>query len=320
VRRFLSNIADSQKIDHPQLAKIYEVGQDDPFFVLRKWIKGENLNSRLQKSQRLTPEEAVAFLLQIISPLQEAYQGGIVHKNLKTSNVIITPDNIVNVIDFSLPPTISHYLSPEQCKGRKSDVRSDIYSLGIIYYQCLAGKLPFADGTSKEIMTAHLHQPPPNLLEICPQLSPEFADLSNKMLQKKEENRYRDYKELIEAAKNVLKLDNAAKKEPGEMTLELTAENGEDGERDAVLIPQVIGVEDIFAAEPEPSQKHHVTERVLKRIEDKVEIGETRLFTDTQKLLSANAPLTEELKKTLEQMADLTPFLKKRSLSVRRTQ
>lgn len=177
-----SNVA--RQIEHPYVAKIYQVDYQPRPFMIREWIKGDSLEERLKEGV-LQPIEATNLVISIALGLQSAYNYNVRHKNLKPTNVILTGAEI-KLVDFMLPPTEAYYIAPEQFEGKKSDIRSDIYALGVIYYKSLTGQLPFA-GNFREIG------------QVAPEIKCELAglpaflkDVFNKALARNPDQRYQD--------------------------------------------------------------------------------------------------------------------------------
>lgn len=193
LRKFIQLLKSLGVNDSLNFAGIHEIGQAQHLYIIREYIEGTPLHPK-----SLTNFLAITNLIvEIAMSLSDLEKIGSVHKNLKPSNIIIRDDGHVSLVDVSLPPTVSFYLSPEQCQGKPSDIRSDIYALGIIYYQCLAGRLPFISASGKEIMQMHIHNKPANILEVCPNLPRNTGQIISKMLQKDPAERYQSFDDVI---------------------------------------------------------------------------------------------------------------------------
>lgn len=138
-RHLLSQLKKIENFRHENVADIYKVDVENQI-ILREFIVGETLESLLYKKS-LRWDEASIILWDVVHGLQALYNQGLLHKNLKPCNIILADNNHAKIVDFYLPPTVSTYLAPEQKQRKKSDLRADIYSLGLIYYQCLGGNL-----------------------------------------------------------------------------------------------------------------------------------------------------------------------------------
>lgn len=193
LRKFIHLLKSLGINDTLNFAGIHEIGQAEHLYMIREYIEGTPLQPK-----SLTNFLAITNLIvEIAMSLSDLEKIGSVHKNLKPSNIIIREDGHVSLVDVSLPPTVSFYLSPEQCQGKPSDIRSDIYALGIIYYQCLAGRLPFVSSSGKEIMQMHINNKPANILQVCPNLPRNTGQIIAKMLQKDPAARYQSFDDVI---------------------------------------------------------------------------------------------------------------------------
>ncbi len=193
-KRLLREAKAAAAIDHPYICKIYEAGETGgELFIAMEYVEGQDLYERLRKG-RLPIDEALRIGLEIVDGLARAHEGGVVHRDLKPSNIMLTPDGHVKIVDFGLArmvptdqsPTLSGpgltangamigtmiYMSPEQIQGEQADARSDVFTLGIILFEMLAGRHPFLRKTYVETATAILREDPPPLgqfVEGCPE-------------------------------------------------------------------------------------------------------------------------------------------------------
>jgi serine/threonine-protein kinase len=200
-------------LSHPNICSIYDVGQHHGLdYMVFEYIEGETL-SKLLASNPITTDEVKDIGIQICEALQEAHSKGIIHRDLKPSNIIITPQNRVKVLDFGLAKLITplaessdteksnpgilfgtvQYMSPEQALGRDVDQRTDIFSLGIVFYQMCSATLPFSGSTTGEILNSVIHSDPaPN--ESIPV---DLQTVILKCLEKSPQNRYQSVNELL---------------------------------------------------------------------------------------------------------------------------
>ena len=140
---FFAGIKKLKPIKHPNIARVYQVGDPQHPFLLRELVLGTSLEERISQKRRLASVTATQIVLEVARGLSAGYPFGIVYKNLKPGNIILQPDESVRLVDLSLPPTTPAYIAPEIWTRQRSDVRADIYALGIIYYQLLTGEVPF---------------------------------------------------------------------------------------------------------------------------------------------------------------------------------
>ena len=216
LKKFLQSALAAREISQLNFARIWEVGDESKFWVIRELATGISLQHHVEQQQRLSPTQATQILLQLCAGLQPGRRLDLAHKNLKPANVIWEHGQ-VKIVDFSLPPTSPYYLSPEQCEGKKSDTRSDIYALGAIYHFCLSGRPPYAEGSPKDVMECHLNDKLVDIRKFCPTASEELAKLIEKMLAKKPDDRPQEYQELTPLLEKIL-----ADAKQSEITQELT--------------------------------------------------------------------------------------------------
>jgi tRNA A-37 threonylcarbamoyl transferase component Bud32/tetratricopeptide (TPR) repeat protein len=222
--RLLKEAKAAASLDHPFICKIYEAGEAarKVFFVM-EYVEGRDLRQRLEDGS-LPLKDSLQMSLEIAEALEEAHNKGIVHRDLKPSNIMITPQGHIKVMDFGLAKHVVHegeaditktltqtsltgqgaivgtvaYMSPEQARGETIDVRSDIFSLGIIIYEMTTGKYPFSKSSPLETLTSILRDatPPPNIKPKM--MNPMLTPILRKALAKEVGNRYQTIKELIE--------------------------------------------------------------------------------------------------------------------------
>jgi len=175
-------------LNHPHIVTVYNYGalDDGVLYLAMEHLDGRDLERAIIESQRLSAARAVHIARQICDALGEAHARGVVHRDLKPSNVMLVTrgrdDEFVKVLDFGIAKVrgvaLTHsgmvfgtpeYMSPEQLRGRELDGRSDLYALGVVLFEMLSGRLPFAVTTPEQLMTAHLEALPPSLSEVAPE-------------------------------------------------------------------------------------------------------------------------------------------------------
>lgn len=199
--RFRAEAQFSARLSHPGIAQVYDFGeQDDLAFLVMELVRGEPLSAILERTGRLTPEVTLDLMSQAARALQTAHDAGIVHRDIKPGNLMITSDGRVKITDFGIARAqqsntltqtgmvmgTAQYVSPEQASGKTVTAASDIYSLGVVAYECLAGAPPFTAEQPIAIALAHVRDTPPELPEDVPQ---PMADLVMQTLAKDPEMR-----------------------------------------------------------------------------------------------------------------------------------
>jgi serine/threonine protein kinase/Flp pilus assembly protein TadD len=200
--RFLREAKAMAMVEHPNIVRIYTYGKsgDKAYFVM-EYIEGDSLYDRIKKKGKLSVEEVLGILKQVIIALDEAWEKKIIHRDIKPSNILIDKKNQVKLADFGLAKPIKidvestltssrvfqgtpHYISPEQIKGDPVDFRVDIYSLGITLYEMLVGERPYNGTTPMVIISKHLQESLPSIKEKRPDIPDEIQTLIEWMTQK----------------------------------------------------------------------------------------------------------------------------------------
>ncbi len=200
-------------LSHPNIVSVYDVGvQDNIYYIIMEYVDGITLKQYLNKKGHLDYAEATQFIIEIAGALKCAHEHKIIHRDIKPHNILLTRDLTPKVTDFGIARAITsstvtitnqtmgsvHYISPEQARGGFVDERSDLYSLGIMYYELLTGQLPFDEESTVSIAIKHIQEPlnPPKNLN--PQIPDSVNNVVVKLTQKKPEDRYQNMDELIE--------------------------------------------------------------------------------------------------------------------------
>ena len=210
-RRLLREARAAATLDHPNICAIHEVGEEgDRNFIVMQYVEGETLDLRM-KRKPLDLLESLAIASQVADALTEAHAHGIIHRDIKPSNIIITPRGQVKVMDFGLAKVVAGaieseaetllttpgmiigtvpYMSPEQVRGEKPDARSDIFSFGVMLYEMLSGRQPFASESAAATVSAILTHEPPPVLRYAPEAPEELQRIIRKCLEKDRERRF----------------------------------------------------------------------------------------------------------------------------------
>ncbi len=215
--RFVREAQAAAALDHPNICTVHEIDEaDGRMFISMAFVEGESLKARIERGP-LKLDEALNLGLQVAEGLREAHKKGIIHRDIKSANIMVTPKGQAKIMDFGLAKlrggtsltktqttlgTVA-YMSPEQARGDEVDHRSDIWSLGVVLYEMLAGRLPFAGEHDQAVVYAILKEPPKPLSALRPEISVSLENVVGKALEKSPEQRYESVGELIEDLKAV---------------------------------------------------------------------------------------------------------------------
>ena len=227
VRRFQREALSASSLSHPNIVEMYDVGEDNGnFYIVMEYIDGQTLKQLIKKRGHLTVPEAIDIMLQLTDGLAHAHDSYIIHRDIKPQNIMILEDGMVKITDFGIAMAINasdltqtnsvmgsvHYLPPEQAAGKGSTIKSDIYSLGILFYEMLAGTMPFRGETAVEIALKHIKDPMPSIRKINPKVPQSVENIIFKSTAKNPKNRYNNVRELHDDLKTALDKDRANEK------------------------------------------------------------------------------------------------------------
>ncbi len=211
VRRFQREALSASSLAHPNIVEVYDVGEDDGlYYIVMEYIEGKTLKQLLKKRGSLTLSEAIDIMLQLTDGMAHAHDSYIIHRDLKPQNIMIKDDGQIKITDFGIAMALNstqltqtnsvmgsvHYLPPEQASGKGCTTKSDIYSMGIIFYELLSGSLPFRGDNAVEIALKHMRDPLPNLREENPAIPQSIENIILKATAKNPKNRYNDVKSM----------------------------------------------------------------------------------------------------------------------------
>jgi Tol biopolymer transport system component len=195
-------------LDHPNIVVIHDIDDSGDLFIAMTFHEGVTLREKIALG--LPVKESLQIARQIASGLAKAHEHSIVHRDIKPSNVIVAKDGIARIIDFGLAKSTDItalmestargtplYMSPEQASGKAVDFRTDLWSLGAVLYEMLTGQRPFNGETQQQVLHAVVHNDPPGLLELRPDLPPEIEAIVSRALQKEPDSRYQSAAELV---------------------------------------------------------------------------------------------------------------------------
>ena len=222
-RRFHKEALALAKLSHAHIAAVYDVGEQEGIdYIVMECVPGESLAAKL-KPGSLAVKDATSIILQIAEALEEAHEQGVIHRDLKPANVMITPKGQAKVLDFGLAkllagardPTVSVtetrgligtplYMSPEQAREQNLDARTDLWNLGLIYYELLTGRAPFRADSSMAVLRAITDEAPTPLRQLRPDVPPLCEQIVSHALEKNPDRRYQSATEVIRDASDLL--------------------------------------------------------------------------------------------------------------------
>jgi predicted Ser/Thr protein kinase len=212
VARFRQEAQAVARLNHPHIAQIFDVGiyQGLPFLVM-EYVEGQTLDAWRQTAG--SPDQHMEVALQIAAGVAHAHDKGVVHRDIKPGNILVTPEGVVKITDFGLAKIAEAatnltetgesmgtpaYMAPEQVAGVATDARTDIYSLGVVWYELYAGRLPYQATGKAALVYAIIHEPPEDIRLWCPDLPEKWAAAIMHMLAKKPDERPQNIREILQ--------------------------------------------------------------------------------------------------------------------------
>nr|PZN11620.1 MAG: Stk1 family PASTA domain-containing Ser/Thr kinase [Caldicoprobacter oshimai] len=226
VARFKRESQAAASLSHPNIVNIYDVGEENGiYYIVMEYIKGKTLKEYIREKGKLDWEEAVRIAIQICSALKHAHKNGIIHRDIKPQNILVSEDGTIKVTDFGIARAATsatvtmaganvmgsvHYFSPEQARGGHVDAKSDLYSLGIVLYEMVTGTVPFEGDTAVSVALKHIQEKvkPPG--ELNPDIPKSLQDVIEKAIEKDQSKRYQTAGEMIKDLQRVLKEPNGS--------------------------------------------------------------------------------------------------------------
>ena len=205
VRRFQREALSASSLAHPNIVEMYDVGEDEgTYYIVMEFVDGKTLKQLLKKRGTLTLSEAIDIMSQLTDGMAHAHDSYIIHRDLKPQNIMIKDDGQIKITDFGIAMALNstqltqtnsvmgsvHYLPPEQASGKGCTIKSDIYSMGIIFYELLTGSLPFKGDNAVEIALKHMREPVPSVREDNPSIPQSIENIIKRATAKNPKNRY----------------------------------------------------------------------------------------------------------------------------------
>ncbi len=219
VSNFIKEARSSASLVHPNVVSVYDVGEYDGInYMVMELVDGKTLKSYITENQRLPWQEACDYAIQIGQGIQAAHESGIIHRDIKPQNIIMAPGGVLKVTDFGIAKAMEsdksmaggtatgsvHYISPEQARGGFTDFRSDIYSLGIVLYEMLAGRVPFDGDSPVSVALMHIEEEAINVKCVNMDIPADLAYITMKAMNRDPGKRYQHMQELLDDLRAVL--------------------------------------------------------------------------------------------------------------------
>lgn len=219
VRRFQREAISASSLTHPNIVEMYDVGEDDgKYFIVMEYVDGKTLKNLIKRRGALTLPEVIDIMMQLTSGLACAHDSYIIHRDIKPQNIMILDDGKVKITDFGIAMALNsneltqtnsvmgsvHYLPPEQANGNGATIKSDIYSLGILMFELLTGKLPFKGENAVEIAIKQMKEQIPSVCKINPDIPQSVENIILKACAKNPKNRYDNVLEMREDLKTCM--------------------------------------------------------------------------------------------------------------------
>ncbi len=242
LRRFEVEAQAAACLSHPNIVSVYDVGKDgDLNYIIMEYVQGRTLKEYMDENGILPWREAVGYAMQICEALRCAHKNGVVHRDIKPHNIIMTNDGVLKVTDFGIACAVTkntvtisgnamgsvHYFSPEQARGGMTDAKSDIYSLGVVMYEMLTGRLPFDGESHVAIAIKHIQEQPVPMKEYNLAIPLAVEAIVSKAMEKRREDRYASAGEMLadlhaaEAAPDLVPKPAAPKTEQFDKTVKI---------------------------------------------------------------------------------------------------
>ena len=220
IKRFNTEAESAASLTHPNIVSVYDVGKEgNLYYIVMELIKGKTLKEIILEDGKMGWKWSVKIARQIASALETAHRNNIIHRDIKPHNIIITEEEVAKVTDFGIAKAVSnstitafgttigsvHYFSPEHAKGGYTDAKSDLYSLGVVIYEMVTGKVPFDADTPVSVALKHMQEKPVEPIKLNPAIPQSLNDLIMKAMEKEPSMRYNTATEMIQDLDRIIK-------------------------------------------------------------------------------------------------------------------
>lgn len=273
IENFRKESQSAAGLTHPNIVSVYDVGREGNIhFIVMELVEGETLSDRISNNGPLGYKETISIMKQIVSALALAHKNGIIHRDIKPHNILITKENVAKLADFGIAKAINdstinnsnkilgsvHYFSPEQARGTYVDEKSDIYSAGIVMYEMLTGKVPFDGDSAVSIALMHINDQMARPSEMIDGIPPALERIVMKATDKVQTNRYKTADDLLEDINSAEFLSQAV----GDSILLGETEKGYSRHRTEIEDDEDIN-EDVKAGQKQGKEKKKLTKKQL---------------------------------------------------------
>lgn len=213
VQFFLREARSAARLDHKNIVSVFNAGIEHGYhFLSMSFIDGVTLQAIIKEKGKLSVDESIKIITGILEGMKAAHEQGIIHRDIKPTNILVTKDGVPKIVDFGLARKVdedqqltmvgemvgtAYYMSPEQGLGKKVDHRADLYSIGATLFYMLSGKYPYEGKTSVEVIHKHISEEPPSLFRIAPEIPMWLSDIIMRLMQKKPDDRFQSADEVI---------------------------------------------------------------------------------------------------------------------------
>ena len=274
IRRFKREALSVSNLSHPNIVEVYDVGEEEGnYYIVMEYIDGKTLKQQLQKRGALTLTEVLDIMSQLADGLSHAHESYIIHRDIKPQNIMIEDNGLIKITDFGIATAINstqltqtnsvmgsvHYLPPEQANGKGSTIKSDIYSLGILMYELLAGAVPFKGDNAVEIALKHMKEKIPSIRKQNPTIPQSVENIILKATAKNPKNRYESVREMHADLQTAMERQNEKR---------LVYEYPENDLEETKVIP-TISKEPKISAVDKPLEKEELDNSFVEEKEEK---------------------------------------------------
>jgi serine/threonine-protein kinase len=235
VRRFYNEAQSAARLSHPNIVNTYDVGREDnTYYIVMELVDGTTLAEMIRSDGRIPEPVAIDYAAQMSNGLAYAHRQGLLHRDIKPANILITHDDVVKLSDFGIARALTqqtlavtqpgmvmgsvYYISPEQAQGHDLRETSDLYSVGVVLYQMLTGKLPYTGESPVAVALKHVSEAPPRIASAGVEVSPAIASIVDRLLQKNPADRFQSASEVATALREARERPMVAAAAPASTT------------------------------------------------------------------------------------------------------